>query len=294
MQTILQSDPIIQQLLHWAASRDAVRALLLTSSRATPHAVVDILSDYDVILVVRDLHPFYTDRSWLQHFGQVLVSYWDPIHPDPTTGLARVGNVIQFVDNFRIDFTLWPVALAQAMAAAPTLPDELDAGYSILLDKDHLLDDMAPPTYRAYIPTPPTNQAFQTLIEEFFSDAPHLAKCLWRDELLPAKWCLDYDMKHVYLRPLLEWRMAIDHNWAAPAGSMGKGLKKQLPPALWTQLESCYAGATIADNWVAFYNTMALFGQVAREVGVALGYVYPVELEQRVTAYVQKIQHLAR
>ena len=27
-----------------------------------------------------------------------------------------------------------------------------------------------------------------------------MAKCLWRDEIFPAKWCLDYDMKHVYLR----------------------------------------------------------------------------------------------
>jgi hypothetical protein len=40
-------------------------------------------------------------------------------------------------------------------------------------------------------------ETYQTLIQDFFSDAPYVAKCLWRDELLPAKWCLDYDMKYI-------------------------------------------------------------------------------------------------
>jgi len=87
---------------------------------------------------------------------------------------------------------------------APALPAELDAGHRVLLDKDHLTDEMQSPTYRAYIPVRPTNGVYQTTINDFFSDAPYIAKCLLRGELLPAKWCLDYDMKHVYLRPMLE------------------------------------------------------------------------------------------
>ena len=49
-----------------------VRAMLLTSSRADPKAHLDLFSDYDVILVVTDIHPFFEDRTWLQDFGQVL------------------------------------------------------------------------------------------------------------------------------------------------------------------------------------------------------------------------------
>ncbi len=51
--TIPQSnDQTISMIIHWASARDAVRAVLLTSTRAITDANVDALSDYDVILIV--------------------------------------------------------------------------------------------------------------------------------------------------------------------------------------------------------------------------------------------------
>ena len=173
---------------------------------------------------------------------------------------------------------------------AGTLPADLDVGYRILIDKDGLTGGLQPPTYTAYIPSPPAEQDYQKMIEDFFSDAPYVAKCLWRDELLPAKWCLDYDMKHNFLRLMLEWRMELDHGWSAPTGALGKGLKKRLPSEIWSQLESTYAGAEIADNWEALFRTMALFRQAATEVGKQLGYAYPLEMDERVTNYVKQMQ----
>lgn len=264
--------------------------MLLTSTRAIPSASVDVFSDYDVVLIIEDIHPFFEDRSWLEDFGKVLVVYWDPIHRDPDYEIEKVANVTQYADGLKIDFTLWPVELLKRIVQAPELPAELDAGYRVLMDKDGLTEGMKPPTYAAYIPAPPTDEAYQKWIEDFFSDAPYVAKCLLRDDLLPAKWCLDYDMKHVYLRPMLEWRAELDHGWSIPVGSLGKGLKKHLPAELWSQLESAYAGADIADNWEALFRTMALFRQVSIEVGDRLGYAYPHDLDRRVTAYVNNMQ----
>jgi aminoglycoside 6-adenylyltransferase len=283
-------DPVLTKLIQWAEQRDAIRAMLLTSTRAVPNAPMDELSDYDVVLVVKDIHPFHEERSWLQDFGEVLVTYWDPIYPDPDYGLGKFGNVIQYADGLKIDFTLWPLELLQKIVRAPALPAEMDAGYRILLDKDNLTQGMKSPTYKAYIPVPPTNEAYQKAIEEFFSDPPYVAKCLLRGELLPAKWCLDYDMKHVYLRPMLEWLMGVNHNWSLPTGSLGKGLKKKLPPEIWSQLEASYAGADTADNWESLFRTMALYRRVAMEVGKGLGYDYPLNLDERVTAFVKDMQ----
>lgn len=292
MDYLRPNDSILQQLIAWAESQVMVRAMLLTSTRAIPHVTPDRLSDYDIILIVQDIHPFYHDRSWLQAFGQVLVGYWDQIQPEPDYGIACFSNVIQFADGLKIDFTLWPVALLQRIVAEPRLPAELDAGYQILLDKDQLTSGMAHPTYQAYIPTRPTEQVYQTFVEEFFSDAPYVAKCLWRDELLPAKWCLDYDMKHVYLRRLLEWCVEVEHNWSVPTGALGKGLKQQVSPAIWSHLERSYAGAGLEENWEALFQTVALFRQAARTVAAALGYTYPEELDRGVMAYVQEIRQL--
>lgn len=287
-----QPDDIIRRLVRWAEQQGAVRAMLLTSTRAIPNAPLDLFSDYDVVLIVQDIRPFFEDRTWLHDFGEVLVAYWDPIHPAPDYGLEQVANVIQYADGLKIDFTLWPVELLRRIAQASALPAELDAGYTILLDKDHLTDGMQPPTYTAYIPRPPADETYQKVVEDFFSDAPYVAKCLWRDELLPAKWCLDYDMKYIFLRQMLEWRVECDHGWSIPAGALGKGLKKRLPPEIWSQLEHTYVGAGMAENWAALFRTLDLFRQVAIEVAAHLGYVYPFDLDQRVTAYIHHMQSL--
>jgi aminoglycoside 6-adenylyltransferase len=287
-----QEEDVFNKLIQWAEQRDSIRAMLLTSTRAVPGATVDFLSDYDVILIVQDIHPFYEDRSWLEDFGEVLVVYWDPVYPDPEHGDEGTANVTQYADGLKIDFTLWPVALFQKIVQAPALSAELDAGYRVLLDKDNLTREMKPPTYRAYIPTRPTKEAYQLLINDFFTDVPYMGKCLLRGELLPAKWCLDYDMKHVHLRPMLEWRAGVEHNWSAPTGSLGKGLKKLLPPETWSRLEDTYAGAGTQDNWQALFRTITLFREIAREVGEGLGYKYPFELDQRVTAFVQRMQDM--
>jgi aminoglycoside 6-adenylyltransferase len=206
MDTKQQFDDIERIIIQWAETRDEIRAVLLTSTRAVPGARVDALSDYDVILVVQSLQPFVEDRTWIDDFGDVLVVYWDPIYSDRMFGIDTIANVTQYANGLKIDFTLQPVSLFEKIVAAPALPAELDAGYRILLDKDQLTESMLPPTSTAYIPKLPSRETYLTLINDFFSEAPYVAKCLWRDELLPAKWCLDYDMKHTYLRQLLEWR----------------------------------------------------------------------------------------
>lgn len=291
---IVEHDPreVIRRLIRWAGERDPVRAMLLTSTRAKPSAPVDALSDYDVVLVVEDIRPFYEDRSWLGDFGEVLVAYWDPVYPEPDHGIEQTGNTVQYADGLRIDFRLWPPALARRVAETTELPAELDDGYSVLLDKDSLFDGMSPPGHAAFVPERPDEGAYLTLVNDFFSVAPVVAKDLWRGELLPAKWCLDYDMKHVCLRPMLEWRTEIDRGWSEPEGKLGKGLKRRLPPGIWAELERTYVGADIEENWEALFRTITLFRRVATEVAEDLGYAYPLDLDRRVTAYVREVRCL--
>lgn len=292
MSAKLDAPDTIKDLVRWGEDHNLVRAMLLTSTLAIPGYPIDELSDYDVILVTRDIRPFHEDRGWLRHFGDVLVAYWDQLHSDPDYGVERFGNVIQFAGGLKIDFTLWPLEMLERIAAAPALPDELDAGYRVLLDKDGLTAALRPPSYKAFIPAPPDAQAFATFVEEFFSDVPYVAKFLWRDEILPAKWCLDYDMKHVYLLRLLEWRVECDHGWSLPVRNMGKGLKKHLPPDIWAHLERSFAGGAVAENWEALFETTALFRRVGSEVAERLGLTYPLALDQGVVEYARQIQRM--
>lgn len=253
-------DEVTRRLVRWADGEDSIRAVvLLTSTRANPQAPVDVLSDYDVVLVVEDVGPLYEDRSWLEDFGEVLVAYWDPIYPDPDHGVDHTGSVVQYADGLKIDFRLWPVALARRIAEAPNLPADLDVGYTVLADKDELFDTMPAPTHTAYVPSRPDKGTYLTVVNNFFSDAPYVAKCLWRDELMSAKWCLDVEMRHNYLRPVLEWRMELDHGWLVPTGNLGKGLKKRLPTGILEALEGTHAapgsrtiGGPSSGRWRSF------------------------------------------
>jgi aminoglycoside 6-adenylyltransferase len=242
--------------------------------------------------VVEDIRPFFEDRSWLDDFGRVLVAYWDGIEPEPDHGVEQTGNVVHYDDGLKIDFRLWPVALLRRISDAPAPPDELDAGYAVLLDKDRLAADLRPPTYMAYVPDRPDEEAYLTWVNDFFSDAPYVAKFLWRDEMLPAKWVLDQDMKHKYLRRMLEWSIERDRGWSEPTDWLGKGLKKRLPADIWEALEATYAGAGVEENWEALFRTLALFRRVAVEVTEDLGYAYPHDLDRRVTGYVRNIRDL--
>ncbi len=224
----------LNRFVEWGNRHDTFRAIVLTSSYTTDKAPVDVLSDYDLILVVRDIHPFVTYTAWLGDFGPLLVHYADPILKKD--GLEYSGLVVQYEDSLKIDFALWPVDMLKRVVAAPELPDAFDAGYLVLLDKDHLTDGLKPPTYHAYIPKPPTETEYLTRIELLFHNATYVAKFLWRDDLVAARHCTETGMLQADFLPMLEWRSEIDHGWSVKPGPYGRRLKRWVRPDLWAEL----------------------------------------------------------
>jgi aminoglycoside 6-adenylyltransferase len=93
---------------------------------------------------------------------------------------ARVG--LQYADGSKIDFTLWPVALLRQVAQSGGLPDQLDVGYRVLVDKDGLTSGLKPPSHGAHIPSRPSYEEFLAVVEEFFLESTYVAKHLKRDD----------------------------------------------------------------------------------------------------------------
>ena len=281
-------DILLGHLHQWVAGRDTVRAAILTSTRALPGAPTDLFSDYDVILAVTDVRPFFEDRNWLGDFGDVLAVYRDPIqHRD---GGESFAYITQYADGLKMDFTVQSVGILRAIVANGGLPDDLDVGYRVLVDKDGLTDGLPTPTRRAFIPNPPTEKEYHTLVEEFFHEATYVAKHLWRDDLLPAKYNLDHAMKHRDLRLMLDWLVETENDWDLPTRAYGKGMKRRLPAPVWEALERTYVGAGNEDNWDALFATIELFRDVARSVADRLGFDYPAELHERVCRYLEAVK----
>jgi aminoglycoside 6-adenylyltransferase len=285
-------DRIVQQLFQWGTGQEDLRAILWTSSRTNPSALVDVFSDYDIILVVEDINPYYEDESWLEDFGRVLVLYRDPLRLE--SGCQCFARITQYEDGLKIDFGVWPIELLRKIAADPVLPDFLDVGYCVILDKDGLAAGLRQPSYRAFIPSPPAGTFFQETIEEFFHEATYVVKHLWRDDLIAAKYNLDFMMKYDLLRRMMEWQMEFDHGWSVKLGAYGRGLKKWIRSEIWVEFENTFTGANIADNWIALFRTVDLFRKVALDVATHLGYEYLHDLDRRTVTYLHSVEHLDR
>ena len=91
-------------------------------------------------------------------------------------------------------------------------------------------------------------------------------------------------------RRMLEWRIALDHDWAFRPGVLGRGLKAQLAPGHWSELEQTYSGADIQENWMALSRTLALFRTVATDVARQLALEYPHRLDAQMTLYLERIR----
>jgi aminoglycoside 6-adenylyltransferase len=273
--------PTLQAIVNWVNGNENIRAALLTSTRARPDASPDRWSDYDVILVVRQAEPLLDDRSWIEHFGDVVVAYWDPLET-LDSGFLGSGNVVQYGGELKIDFTFWPMEHLASM----TEPDpELDAGYRVLVDKDQVTSALPPASYRSYRLMPPDAERFASVVNDFYVGVPYVVKCLLRDDPLPGRWVLDYDMRFVYLQPMLEWMAGVHRGWGSSVGVHGKGLNRHLPPEIWQEVERTFAPLTTEATWDALLTMCDLFRTCGELVADTLGYTFDHALHERVMAH---------
>jgi aminoglycoside 6-adenylyltransferase len=248
---------------------------------------VDALSDYDVVVAVTDADTFVQDEAWQFAYGLPAARWGDEgeLH-----GVRTYFRGVVYDDAVKIDYTVWPAELLERIAAEEGLPDMLDVGYRVLLDKDGATSGWPSPTYRAHIPARPTEEEYRELVEEFWWGATYAAKALRREEIVFAKFALDHDMKFGALRRFLEWWIEIEQDWSVRPGAYGRGLERWLPPDLRSELALTYVGPEIDENWVALFRTAELFRRVAREVGESLGYSYPQEVDDQITAHLHAVQ----
>lgn len=280
---------VLARLVAWGEAADSIRALVLTSSRAREDETVDLLSDYDLILAVRDPEAFARSADWASAYGRPLARWGDE---SEVHGLATYFRGVVYEDGVKVDYSVWPAELLDRVAERDPLPEDLDVGYRVLLDKDGSTARWRPPTYRAHVPARPTQEEYQALVEEFWWGSTYVAKSLWRGEVFFTKFVLDADAKLVTLRRLLEWRVELDHDWGLRPGALGRGLERLLPAELWDELATLFVGTGVEENWDALFRLTAFFRRVATEVGDALGYAYPQWIDDAVTAQLRTVRSM--
>jgi aminoglycoside 6-adenylyltransferase len=281
---------VLQRISAWAKSDQRIRAVLLYSSRTNPARNPDQFSDFDILLIVEDVRSFFDDDSWLEAYGEVLAVYRNPFGEQ--FGFEHFGFITTYVDGTKIDYGFYPVAFLSWAASLTRLFEDLDDGYRVLVDKDGLAAKLPPPSFQSYLLQKPSEKEFRDTIDECFNDALYVARNIRRDNLFMVKLCLDYTMKYLCLRKVLEWRVAQAQGWMVRLGEHGKGLNKWVEPEIWAELKSTYTGAGSEENWHALHQTLDLFCRLARELAADLGYTYPSRQEKLIREEIRNITEI--
>lgn len=254
--------------------------MVLTSSRTAKDPNVDIFSDYDIEFYVKDMRQFLTD-DWLSFFGDILIRW--PLEPIIENN-NNVTRLVLFNNEVRIDFQITDNVKIDGA--------RYDNGFKVLLDKDGIAKDIKLATYSQFVVKKPTEKEFIELINDFFWDGTYVAKNLWRDELYYAKYMMDSVIRFEYLQKVIEWYIGVDHDWSVNTNKYGRFFKRYLDEALWKELESTFSGASIEENWNAFFNMVTLFSKLAKEIAAKLNYNYPLDIETKAVKYYKKVRGL--
>jgi aminoglycoside 6-adenylyltransferase len=286
------SDRVLDALVAWGERTPEIRAMVLTSSRAWPDGPVDEFSDYDIILAVTDHLRFAGDLGWQGTLGTPLVRWGDG---KDVLGHPTFFRGVVYDDHVKVDFMIWPDALVNALADADALAGVLDHGYRVLLDRDGMTSRWPAPTFTAHVLTPPSAAEYRAQVEEFWWDMSYVPKALRRGELFFVNsFVLEHDLKHLSLRRMLEWHVAVDHDWRFAPGPHGRRLEQYLDADTHQALAETYAALDADAIWDAVLRLSALYRRVAIEVAAALGYEYPQDIDDRMTAHLNEVRKRGR
>ncbi|HEU4562319.1 MAG TPA: aminoglycoside 6-adenylyltransferase [Longimicrobium sp.] len=287
MSEAAEMDPVLARVLAWAGTRDDVRAVVLTSTRAVEGGRVDEFSDWDIVLYLPDPAALAASSGWIEAaYGPVLAHWGDE---GEWRGSRRFMRLVIYRDGTKIDFTLAAAAELDELAGSGQLPDALDVGYRVLLDRDGRAAALPPPTFTAHAPHPPTEDEFQRRVNDFWFESTYVAKNLRRGELFPARYSFDSVMRPELLR-MLEWRAGVEHGWRAGVGAYGRRLRTVLDEETWREVEATFAGAGTEEGWNALFAMLRLFRRATHEVAAGLGFTPPRDLEETMTTHLERVR----
>ncbi|WP_028561724.1 aminoglycoside 6-adenylyltransferase [Paenibacillus pinihumi] len=270
---------VFAQLLQFAGEDENIRCVVINGSRMNPNAPKDFMQDYDVDFYLANLqeHPYNSDRSWIDRFGERVVVQYEYFED----GMSIF--MMQFKDSVRIDLSFKDLNQVREVYE--------DSLCKVLLDKDGLNLGLPEPSDRSYLIKRPARELWDLHVIELWWLQVYIAKELWRDEMPRVKELYDrYFMES--LRFLVEWHIGIQHDWSINTGATGKWFKRFLEPELYQEYISLYVGADPDEQWNKLFEAGDFIRKIAVPLADRLGYDYPAHEEREVTAYIQKVRVL--
>jgi aminoglycoside 6-adenylyltransferase len=279
-------DEIVQLLVRWADSQDAIRALILTSSRAGANKA-DEFSDYDIMVLTDHPDQYLRSDAWIES----IMPLWVYIKEQFTHGRDVIPTrLVIFRDAVKVDFSFWQLqVLRDFIANGFSNTDDMNRGYRVLIDKDGLTRNLPSPAIRFFKVPRPTEDEFRAVICEFWFEMAGIAKYLARGDLFPAKQRENGIVKDLFLKMLI-WNVQAKNNWDAETHTDGKKMQSWVDSDTLQSLAKTYSGFNLEDSWQSTLSSMEFFREISTETSRLLGYDYPQSVDREITMYIGGIR----
>lgn len=272
-------EEMINLILRIAKGDERIRAVTMVGSRANRQCPIDIYQDFDIAFFVNDVTPFWDNMEWIKEkFGMPsLMQKPESMKLMPPANDGNYAYLMIFPDGNRIDLNI--TSEKYRNDGEPTL---------LLLDKDGTFPDVQIAEDYWYIKRP-NQKIFADCCNEFHWCLNNVAKGIARDELSYAM-----EMQNHYVRDMLilmlEWYIGANYDFKVSSGKCGKYFKKYLPENIYGRFKSAYSNADYENMWKAAFDTLYLFGDVARTVAAKLELAYDESEEKGIYDYMKQVK----
>lgn len=273
---------ILSRIVDWANHTDSIRVILLVGSRAQNKSV-DIYSDLDLSIFGRHF-DFISDDEWLKKIGSPIVCIHDEFPWDDHLIPTRLTI---FDDLTKVDFSFHPLDLLKDMVQRRMLRPAYGNGYSVLIDKEGIGSQIPAADFRAYQMKKPEEKEFQLAINEFWFEAYHVAKYLARKDLWAAK-SRDWATKSWLLR-MMQWKAVALSGSSLQLKNEGREMWTWLPKEMYNELENCFCGFGLNEQWIGLISTSKLFLKVSRETCKIFGFNYDKGPEEKISEFISQL-----
>jgi aminoglycoside 6-adenylyltransferase len=279
---------ILDRIIELGNKDEDIRAVILEGSLAV-NTQVDELSDYDINIFATHYEKYINDDSWLSQIGEVMLYQKEQII---FYGAVVPSHLVLFRDRQRVDFSYWDVSLLSEMVQGDKVYESYKNGYQIMVDKDHLAQQLKPPSGDGFAISPPQRYEFLETIYGFWFEAYCVAKYLSRQDLWYAK-LIENSYIKTYLFRMALWNHQAENSWKPdPLIHLeGKRFEKWAPAELIESVARCFSPYRVDDTWDSLYAMVELFNRLARQTASQLDIVYPVKIEGDVLNYLEFLKY---
>ena len=267
----MRTDTEMMTLILQIADTLKVEAIALSGSRTNPQSVKDEFQDYDVVYIVDDLEDLISDLSWLNQFGNRLISQHNVVD-------HRHLYLMLFEDGNRIDLTLCSKEYMQEWV-------DSEANFEVIKDDKGLFEAYQPNSKR-YWTCPPTEEEFAATCNEFWWVSAYVVKAIRRKQLIYATDHL-YSICQQELLKVLAWQVTSDRG-VVDIGKNYKYLFHYLPAEQEKEFSALLDLSSFDKITHSLFATMGLFNREAQILAQKMGFTYDKEVAEKMTSYAKE------